>query len=54
MVGLLGGVYLTTLGYDVYGPLLSGGSIVALVTAFIYGTKSRSQEREKKFESVVK
>jgi uncharacterized membrane protein len=54
MVGILGGIYLATLGFDVYGPILSGGSFVTLVVAFIYGTKSRKQEREQRLEKLVK
>lgn len=54
MVGILGGIYLATLGYDVYGPILSGGSFVTLVVAFIYGTKSRKQERERRFDKLAK
>ena len=53
LVGILGGIYLATLGFDIYGPLLSGGSLVSLVAAFIYGTKSRKQERERKLEKLV-
>lgn len=52
LTGILGGIYLATLGFDVYGPLLSGGSLVSLVLAFIYGTKSRKQERERKLEKL--
>jgi hypothetical protein len=52
-VGILGGIYLATLGFNVYGPLLSGGSFVSLVFAFIYGTRSRKQERERKLEKLV-
>ncbi|MDY0082369.1 MAG: DUF2335 domain-containing protein, partial [Ignavibacteriaceae bacterium] len=54
IVGILGGIYLATLGFDVYGPILSGGSFVTLVVAFIYGTKSRRQERELKIEKMIK
>jgi len=54
MVGILGGIYLATLGFDVYGPILSGGSFVTLVVAFIYGTKSRRQEREQRIDKLVK
>jgi uncharacterized membrane protein len=54
MVGILGGIYLARLGFDVYGPILSGGSFVTLVVAFIYGTKSRKQERERRFDKLAK
>jgi uncharacterized membrane protein len=54
MVGILGGIYLARLGFDVYGPILSGGSFVTLVVAFIYGTKSRKQERERRLDKLAK
>lgn len=52
--GIGGGIYLATLGFDVFGPILSGGSLVMLVTAFIYGTKSRKNEREKKIDKLTR
>lgn len=50
--GIGGGIYLATLGFDVFGPLLSGGTLVTIVTAFIYGTRSRKQEREKRLDKM--
>jgi uncharacterized membrane protein len=50
--GIGGGIYLATLGFDVFGPILSSGSLVTLVGAFIYGTRSRKQEREKRFDKI--
>lgn len=52
--GIGSGVYLATLGFNVFGPLLSGGSLITLVAVFIYGTRSRKQEREKRFDKLVK
>jgi uncharacterized membrane protein len=52
--GIGSGVYLATLGFNVFGPLLSGGSLITLVAVFIYGTRSRKQEREKRFEKLSK
>jgi uncharacterized membrane protein len=45
LVGVLGGIYLTINGFSVFGPLLSGGTLVALVSVFIYGTATRRTER---------
>lgn len=50
--GIGGGIYLATLGFDVFGPILSGGTLVTIVTAFIYGTRSRKQEREKRLDKM--
>lgn len=52
--GIGSGVYLATLGFNVFGPLLSGGSLITLVAVFIYGTRSRKQEREKRFDKLGK
>ncbi len=52
--GIGSGVFLATLGFNVFGPLLSGGSLITLVAVFIYGTRSRKQEREKRFEKLSK
>lgn len=52
--GIGGGIYLATLGFNVFGPLLSGGSLITLVAVFIYGTRSRKQEREKRFDKLSK
>lgn len=52
--GIGGGIYLATFGFDVFGPLLSGGSLISLVAIFIYGTRSRKQEREKRFNKLTK
>ena len=46
IVGIGGGIYLTTLGNNVFGPLLSGATLVSLVGTFIYGTQTRKKERE--------
>jgi uncharacterized membrane protein len=50
LVGIGGGIYATTLGHNVFGPLLSGGTLVSLVYAFIYGTKSRKEERSERMK----
>lgn len=52
--GIGSGVFLATLGFNVFGPLLSGGSLITLVAVFIYGTRSRKQEREKRFDKLSK
>lgn len=52
--GIGGGIYLATLGFNVFGPILSSGSLVTLVGAFIYGTRARKQERERRFDKMNK
>jgi len=52
ILGIGGGIYLATLGFDIFGPVLSSGTLVSIVVAFIYGTKSRKEEREKRFEKL--
>ncbi len=48
LVGIVGGLYLTSLGMAATGLTVSGVSLVSLVSAFIYGTNSRRKERQKK------
>lgn len=52
ILGIGGGIYLATLGFDIFGPVLSSGTLVSIIVAFIYGTKSRKEEREKRFEKL--
>ena len=46
LVGIAGGIYLTSLGMISSGLFISGGALVSLVGAFIYGTQTRRKERE--------
>jgi uncharacterized membrane protein len=53
LVGLLGGFYMVYLGKDI-GWLFSGGTLVGLVSIFVYGRKSRASERKQKREEQQK
>jgi len=50
LVGIGGGIYAMILGHDVFGPILSGGTLASLVYAFIYGTKTRKEERSERMK----
>jgi uncharacterized membrane protein len=52
ILGIGGGIYLATLGFNIFGPVLSSGTLVSIIVAFIYGTKSRKEEREKRLEKL--
>jgi hypothetical protein len=45
LVGMILGVYCIINGFQIGGGILGGTTIVGLVSAFIYGSKSRRQER---------
>jgi len=46
IVGITGGIYLTSLGMAQSGLFISGGSLVSLISVFIYGSRTRRKERE--------
>lgn len=48
VIGVGGGIYLAALGNLAFGGIMSGASIVTLAGSFIYGTKSRKDERMQK------
>ena len=50
LLGIGGGIYAITLGHNIFGPILSGGTLASLVYAFIYGTKTRKEERSERVE----
>jgi uncharacterized membrane protein len=49
---LLGGMGLVVFGHDVAGTTIVGTSLVGLVGVFIYGTRTRRQERDEKAAAV--
>lgn len=50
LAGVGGGIYLGVLGYSIEGTILAGGTLIGLVSVFVYGTRSRRVERERKAE----
>jgi len=50
MTGILVGALLIYLGLPVTGSILGGTAIVALASAFIYGTSQRRRERTQKYQ----
>ena len=57
LIGLTGlgiGGFLINSGHDVAGGLLAGSTLVSLVTAFLTGSKSKRDEREKRNEKNLK
>ncbi len=54
ILGIGGGIYLTVLGFDVFGPILGTGTLASLIYSFIYGTNSRKNERIEKYKKSIK
>jgi len=48
LVGLAGGIYLVSKGHEGWGTAISGTSLTALVSVFVYGSTQRRKEREAK------
>ena len=48
VVGMLSGVYVIYLGHVLSGTFIGGGTIASLVSTFVYGSRGRRKEREKK------
>lgn len=48
--GIIGGIYLTTIGCEKAGISLFSTTLVAIVSAFIYGSRQRRIERENKYK----
>lgn len=46
LIGIGGGTYLTYLGMTQSGLIISGGTLVSLISVFIYGSQTRRKERE--------
>ncbi len=46
LIGIGGGVYLTYLGMTQSGLIISGTTLVSLISVFIYGSQTRRKERE--------
>lgn len=46
LIGIGGGLYLTSLGMTESGLYISSASLVSLVSVFIYGSRNRRKERE--------
>ncbi|MDR3611682.1 MAG: DUF2335 domain-containing protein [Ignavibacteriaceae bacterium] len=41
VTGIGGGMYLTTIGFNIIGIMFSSGTLVSLVMSFIYGSQSK-------------
>jgi uncharacterized membrane protein len=50
LAAILGGVFIAYSGKEIGGSVLGGGGLVSLVTVFVYGSKQRRLERERKRE----
>ncbi len=50
LAGMALGAYLISLDHPIAGTIFSGSSLAGLVGTFVYGTRSRKKEREKKAE----
>lgn len=46
LVGIGGGVYVITLGYELSGTVLSGASLASIVGSFIYGTRNGKKSED--------
>lgn len=46
LVGIGGGIYVITLGYEWSGTILSGASLASIVGSFIYGTRNGKQSED--------
>ncbi|HYX13481.1 MAG TPA: hypothetical protein VE944_03765, partial [Nostoc sp.] len=53
LVSIGTGAFLIQQGHDVAGGVFAGTPIVSIVTAFIYGTDKRSQERTEKQKALL-
>ncbi|MFN6572338.1 DUF2335 domain-containing protein [Dendronalium sp. ChiSLP03b] len=53
LVSIGTGAFLIQQGHDIAGAAFAGTPIVSIVTAFIYGTDKRSQERIKKQKALL-
>jgi uncharacterized membrane protein len=49
VTGIGGGMYLTTIGFNVIGIMFSSGTLVSLVMTFIYGSQSKRSKGMKKY-----
>jgi uncharacterized membrane protein len=49
--GIVGGMYLTTIGFNVIGIMFSSGTLVSLVMTFIYGSQSKRSKGGKKYST---
>jgi hypothetical protein len=51
VTGIGGGMYLTTIGFNVIGIMFSSGTLVSLVMTFIYGSQSKRSKGKIKYPS---
>jgi uncharacterized membrane protein len=54
LVAIAGGVACTLLGHELGGGIIGGTGITGLVGVFVYGSRQRRKERERRFNSVTK
>lgn|ERR1035437_1781835 len=51
VTGIGGGMYLTTIGFNIIGIMFSSGTLVSLVMTFIYGSQSKRNKGMIKYPS---
>ena len=51
LAGVISGTVIIIYGYAIYGVVVGGGTIASLVATFVYGSKQRKIERERKLQS---
>ena len=53
LASIIGGVICVMYGGQVGGSIIGGGGITGLVGVFVYGSRLRQKEREKRFDAVT-
>lgn len=51
LVAVIGGTICITSGYEVGGSIIGGTGLTGLVGVFVYGSRQRRKEREKRFKA---
>lgn len=50
LAGIISGTVIIIYGYAIYGVVVGGGTIASLVATFVYGSRQRKIERERKLQ----
>jgi uncharacterized membrane protein len=51
LAAVVGGVYCISSGYEVGGSIVGGTGLTGLVGVFVYGSRQKRKERERRFET---